>query len=344
MTNCQEMSARTQAGREPEVPHLDRDRGTWQFMSVAALQDPRKEISLPDEMESVFNVLLYCAIRYLPHNCKDVGKFIQSYFDDCEFANIEHTEFTSGMLKTRVIETGRLCTSNHIPIIFLQAPLQVPPAVRITSPSVAGPSDAPHRAPLDPCITAPSSLSEPKGRPVPAPVSSQGGRHPIDHILQELLSLFKAFYEYQQPPQPQLKPLKMSKSTQEMLERFFGRPAKDSELLKPPELDPSKPSQESVVLQARLALEKKAKKLTTHNEVANILHWAIYKGASYWLDEDKQDDQLYPVRAPVRAPDKDVVRLEEDVAKPGKRIAPHEGTFEGEPGRKRACAGSMSST
>ncbi|KAL1938564.1 hypothetical protein VTO73DRAFT_11587 [Trametes versicolor] len=336
----QEMSVRI--GGEPEVPYLDRNwQGTWQFMSVKALQEPRKKIGIPDELESAFNVLLYCAIRYLPHNCDDVGRFMHKYFDDGEIADDEHTGFTSGMLKTQVIESGRLSASNHVPIVFLQPPLPILPTLlpTLVSPSVAVPSDALHpRAPPSPCTTTPSSRSEPKGRPTPAPGSSHGSdRHPIDHMLQELLLLFQAFYEYQQPPRPKDKPIEMSELALAMFEKFFGRHARDLTFPKALKPDPSEPSKESIALQARVTLEKEAQKLTTHDEVVNILHRALHEGADFWPDEDKQADQLYPVRAT----DKNM-EPGEDVPKPGKRIASHNGTSELEPDRKRARTGAMS--
>ncbi|RPD71828.1 hypothetical protein L226DRAFT_588706, partial [Lentinus tigrinus ALCF2SS1-7] len=65
-----------------EVRQPDRT-GTWQFMSAHALNDPSKEIDIPDELESFFNVLLYYAIRFLPHNINpaNVGQFLVDYFD-----------------------------------------------------------------------------------------------------------------------------------------------------------------------------------------------------------------------------------------------------------------------
>lgn len=305
------------------------------------IQEPRKKIGIPDELESAFNVLLYCAIRYLPHNCDDVGRFMHKYFDDGEIANDEHTGFTSGMLKTQVIESGRLSASNHVPIVFLQPPLPTLPTVlpTLVPPSVV-PSDALHpRAPPSPCTT-PSSPSEPKGRPTPAPGSSQGGdRHPIDHMFQELLPLFQAFYEYQRPPLPKDKPIEMSELALEMFEKFFGRHARDLTFPKAPNPDPSEASKESIALQARVALEKEAQKLTTHDEVVNILHWALHECGDFWPDEDKQADQLYPVRSADKK-----MELEEDVAKPGKRIASHDrdGTSELEFSRKRTRTGTIS--
>ncbi|RDX45743.1 hypothetical protein OH76DRAFT_930840 [Lentinus brumalis] len=84
MLNDWELSKRLPAdeaapgGRQPDRT------GTWQFMSAHALNDRFRAIIVPDELESFFHVLLFFAIRYLPHNCPDsaVGKFLHLYFDD----------------------------------------------------------------------------------------------------------------------------------------------------------------------------------------------------------------------------------------------------------------------
>lgn len=55
-------------------------------MSALALNKPEKPITITDELESFFHVLLYIAIRFLPHNCaeRNVGKLLYAYFDDFE--------------------------------------------------------------------------------------------------------------------------------------------------------------------------------------------------------------------------------------------------------------------
>ncbi|EPQ50689.1 hypothetical protein GLOTRDRAFT_13566, partial [Gloeophyllum trabeum ATCC 11539] len=55
--------------------------GTWQFMSAFLLQKPWKSHELQDDLESFMHVLIYEAIRYLPHNCTDVGVFVKNFFD-----------------------------------------------------------------------------------------------------------------------------------------------------------------------------------------------------------------------------------------------------------------------
>ncbi|CDO69600.1 hypothetical protein BN946_scf184875.g3 [Trametes cinnabarina] len=64
-----------------EPRHPDRT-GTWQFMSVGTLLDPKAHVQVSDELESFLHVIIYCAIRYLPNTCDDVGEFMYKFFDD----------------------------------------------------------------------------------------------------------------------------------------------------------------------------------------------------------------------------------------------------------------------
>lgn len=44
---------------------------------------PRKRISVQDELESFFHVILFMCIRHLAHNGQDTRFLIRKYFDDC---------------------------------------------------------------------------------------------------------------------------------------------------------------------------------------------------------------------------------------------------------------------
>lgn len=44
---------------------------------------PRKRISVQDELESFFHVILFMCIRHLAHNGQDTRFLIHKYFDDC---------------------------------------------------------------------------------------------------------------------------------------------------------------------------------------------------------------------------------------------------------------------
>lgn len=82
-------------------------QGTWQFLSARALNLPDSEIVIQDELESVLHVLLYMAIRFLPHNCaKDnVGALLYYFFDDCHAID---KKLRCGMTKMHSMKTGEI--------------------------------------------------------------------------------------------------------------------------------------------------------------------------------------------------------------------------------------------
>ncbi|KAI0947748.1 hypothetical protein AcW1_009430 [Taiwanofungus camphoratus] len=71
----------------------DKDRriGTWQPTSVRLLNQPDEAAEIPDELESFFHVLFYAAVRYLRHNCTDIGAFIKS-----KWQAMRHGETSAG--------------------------------------------------------------------------------------------------------------------------------------------------------------------------------------------------------------------------------------------------------
>ncbi|KAI9062376.1 hypothetical protein FKP32DRAFT_1574173, partial [Trametes sanguinea] len=103
---------------EPDVeePRHSARTGTWQFLSVRALTQPHAQVEIADELESFLHVMLYCAIRYLPHNCENAGGFISNFFDDRVRNN--GAESTCGLLKYSVMTQAKLLTLEHQPIVF----------------------------------------------------------------------------------------------------------------------------------------------------------------------------------------------------------------------------------
>ena len=77
-------------------------------MSVQALNDPEKAITIEDEIEAFFHVLLYHAIRFLPHNIKpeSVPQFLVDYFDSCSV--IKDDEYGCGFTKRAAIVHGMI--------------------------------------------------------------------------------------------------------------------------------------------------------------------------------------------------------------------------------------------
>ena len=56
-------------------------------MSLWCIRHPSLPVSIPDELESYFHVLLYNAVRFLPHNLTDVHSFVSHYFDNAVVVN-----------------------------------------------------------------------------------------------------------------------------------------------------------------------------------------------------------------------------------------------------------------
>ncbi|KAI0653516.1 hypothetical protein C8Q70DRAFT_1091432 [Cubamyces menziesii] len=176
--------------------------GTWQYLSVNASNRRTEHIDVADDLESFLYVLIWCAIRYLPHDCPDVGHFMYSFFDHGETTN--HKEYTCGLLKRLAISDGYLMTNTQRPITFLCEPLHTSvdkPMARVGS----APAHLPPILPSDALLTSKSSpLPPPTAAPL-APIESpslapdipQEQKHPIHHIITVLLGRFKRYYKAQ---------------------------------------------------------------------------------------------------------------------------------------------------
>ncbi|OSD00245.1 hypothetical protein PYCCODRAFT_1371632 [Trametes coccinea BRFM310] len=110
-----------------DARHPDRT-GTWQFMSVHIQDRPAAQVEIADELESFLHVMIYCAIRYLPHTCADVGEFMYQFFDDG--IRRGEAEYKCGALKRLVIKSGELTTLTDEPITFLRRPRAPDPKPR----------------------------------------------------------------------------------------------------------------------------------------------------------------------------------------------------------------------
>ncbi|KAI0699935.1 hypothetical protein C8T65DRAFT_831738 [Cerioporus squamosus] len=106
--NDWELSKRVDA---PAARQPDRT-GTWQFMSARALNNPDKEIVVEDEIEAFFHVLLFHAVRFLPHNIDpdSVPQFLEDYFDGCCTKN---EEYRCGIPKLMAMENGSIALTAY---------------------------------------------------------------------------------------------------------------------------------------------------------------------------------------------------------------------------------------
>ncbi|KAH9889423.1 hypothetical protein C8Q73DRAFT_158328 [Cubamyces lactineus] len=197
-----------------EGPRQPDRTGTWQFMSANALAKPTSRIVVQDDIESIFHVLLYEAIRYLPHNCFDVGDFIHEYFDDYKE---QGGVYYGGRLKLESMRNGALKTPLSKPLMFYKSepPVPRPLISKVTSsqrPNVAGGMSAQFAlTPVDSIPESPSGPSEdPKSSSVVDPIP-----HPINDLISDILCPIKAHYRLYVP--------------EEALEERGGSPSADTE-------------------------------------------------------------------------------------------------------------------
>ncbi|CDO77507.1 hypothetical protein BN946_scf184912.g6 [Trametes cinnabarina] len=192
-----ELAKQVRKAEDEDAPRQPDRTGTWQFTSAMALDNPKKRIMVQDDMESFFHLLLYFAIRYLPHNCDNVGDFMDRYFDGYHEMN---GVYYGGKEKLASMNTGTLTTSRFLPLRFY----------------IPKESDRPNpddRASSSPDHSASQARAVDSGRPVDSARSSScvgpkvaqpsitaGGTngllklHPINAIFTGFLTRIKAHY------------------------------------------------------------------------------------------------------------------------------------------------------
>ena len=86
-------------------------------MSCSSLSG--KPIGIPDDLESFFHVLLWHALKYLPHNCLNVGDFTTTFFDG--FYHVDGA-YLCGHHKKLSMQQGMLLVGrNEVPLFFSTA-------------------------------------------------------------------------------------------------------------------------------------------------------------------------------------------------------------------------------
>ena len=97
-------------------------QGTFYYMSVrSTVLDPGSPISIADELESFFHVLLYLALRYLRSNWRNPGIFIDQYFASSWRDVHGNAVRRHSILKQIIVCDGQLAF-NREPITFLPNP------------------------------------------------------------------------------------------------------------------------------------------------------------------------------------------------------------------------------
>ncbi|KAI0741093.1 hypothetical protein C8Q76DRAFT_581172, partial [Earliella scabrosa] len=77
--NDWELAERISRRTVPGFVYPTRRRGTWEFLSVSAMDHPERPVQAADEVESFIHVLVSFAIAYVPHNCRDAAAFDVDY-------------------------------------------------------------------------------------------------------------------------------------------------------------------------------------------------------------------------------------------------------------------------
>ncbi|RPD57780.1 hypothetical protein L226DRAFT_163498 [Lentinus tigrinus ALCF2SS1-7] len=213
LLNDWELSKRTNVQyRDGEQP--DRT-GTWQFMSAHVLDDETRRIILPDELESVFHVLLNLAVRFLPTTLRDqdVGQFLHDYFDGCSHHS---TGVRCGLAKRGAMESGMISLKSYngqldpnkkLRLGFdpSERLLPLPSAAIVGRQATPLPAEAPAEPAASPVLGSttstallqdhPPSVSDnaPAEPPQEKPTSHKR-IHPLNDIIDELLKWFQAYY------------------------------------------------------------------------------------------------------------------------------------------------------
>ncbi|KAI0665670.1 hypothetical protein C8Q78DRAFT_986039 [Trametes maxima] len=194
-------------GRQPDRT------GTWQFLSANALVKPTKHIVVQDELESFFHVVLYTALRFLPHNCldADVGRLLYDYFDAHQKTQ---KGYSCGQMKLASMRNGQISfvqgdQTTEIrffasPKSSQEHPLNALLGELLTSASPWTASRPSYRGKIS---SRSSSLNRkwPSPRTFPqicgssiappsAPILRSTKSHPINDIVDELLIWFKSHY------------------------------------------------------------------------------------------------------------------------------------------------------
>ncbi|KAH9889421.1 hypothetical protein C8Q73DRAFT_793618 [Cubamyces lactineus] len=272
--------------------------GTWQFMSASALAQPSKRILVQDDMESFFHLLVYYAIRFLPHNCPDVGRFMDLYFDGHEDLN---GVIYGGEKKLNTMKYGQLTRPEGTLLCFhlprpdpsdsMTAPGMIP-CPECTPPTVTSDSGPKAPAPGMPSASPPNE---------PPPAAESSVPHPINKLFKEFLRRLSAHYNLYVEHKSKT-PSAPSVVAEEKLRKKMGKGqglaikalASKHKLTfsLPPDSEPAP----EITPEAKAQLEKLAAQLGDHSAMIQLFteHWI-----GDWPSEERCKDQLPPNYQPV---------------------------------------------
>ena len=246
------------------LPVLTRQQGTWYYMSVCCSTYPGRPVSIADELESFFHVLLYLAVRFLRTSSLNVRDFVDDYFEGFD---LDDGRVTCGHVKEKIIQTGSLTWKKKL-IRFLSAPLA---ADRGMQPQI----DAEHLSPLNDVIA--KYLAHFQARYAVLEYESQASTEEIKplHSLQSAIEAATS----SSAAAARLKDLRRARYQTMNL----SVPSANSRLAMPPPDSnrPKKPAQ---------SVYETAAKLETHDAILDIL--AMEVDTRDWPSDDYAGDQL----------------------------------------------------
>ena len=259
-------------------------QGTWEFMSANALSNPRRSIVVEDDMESFFQLLLFCAIRYLPHNFQDVvPAFMDEYFDGSTYMKHAGQDFC-GAAKLSAMTCGRIFFPNTVGCLTFYLP--------------HGHQSKPQESSSDPMATRAATSAQ---NVLSSSADSSLPRlHPINAVFSRLLRWIHARYALTNEPEslpgepvevsapsmgePNVEPTEEERWFMEEYGMDDEEDEDDEEALGTDELSPEQ----------RAAFKKLAAKLKKHKHVLNLFRRALSRSRKFgpWPRRDKVPDQL----------------------------------------------------
>lgn len=98
--------------------NADALQGTYQYLSVKAMDYPKELVFVADELEAFIHVLVGMGIKYLPHDCPDASAWHHAYFDTTPSSGC-NTSSECSSIKRRCVEEGALITSDDKEVLFV---------------------------------------------------------------------------------------------------------------------------------------------------------------------------------------------------------------------------------
>ena len=241
-------------------------------------------------MESFLHLLIWFAVRFLPHNCHDVGQFVMRYFDDYMKDN---GEYCCGVAKKAAMNVGSIWLS-HGELTFL-----LPKTLNLPAP--AGSSRLDYKL-----------------------------IHPINGLVKDFLELLHSHYMLHAqttinaattiPPTPS--PVNPASATDEDddTNQWFTELAQTVKHEEEMEKEKGGAKATSMTPAQRKEHEKNAAKLAQQEEILKLFVKHITKEMARWPNDDKLPDQL----------NKKYRRLKDDApASAGsKRVSMHDSQFD----------------